>query len=232
MREEMSSTNSRVVMAAAAAASMALIAIKTTQYPKFFSLSGAKALVVQTILLLIAYGLVIAWPDRSIGETFRPRYAIRLGLAAAVVQVIHLLTERMIAPPRPWDGWITLGFMLATFLFWAATGFQGRKRRVSFKAACAASVWCAIVTMTIAVLFGILLTWWIAPAPLESMRSWAEFERTGWNDLYAFSIANVLDSAFSHLVAGPVIAFLFGSAGYGAARLMALAPQLHAEPKP
>ena len=213
-------------------ASIVLITIKTRMYVSFFSFPGAKALVVQTILLLLAYCLAIAWPNRLGGLAVRSLVATRLGIIAALVQVIHLFTERFVSLPRPWDGWLTLGFMLATFLIWAAVGFWARKHGLRLKAACMASAWCAIVTMTIAVLIGILMEWWITPVPLESMRTWAEFQRSGGTDLYAFSIANVLDAASSHLLAGPLIACLFGIAGSQTARLFAPAPRSHTEPEP
>jgi hypothetical protein len=232
MHEKAASEGARLVLLATVIASILLISIKTTMCVSFFSFPGARALVVQTILLLVAYCLAIAWPDRSGGAAVRSLFATRLGIIAGLVQVIHLFTERFASLPRPWDGWLTLGFMLATFLIWAAAGFRARKHEHRLKAACLSSAWCSIVTMTIAALIGILMEWWIAPVPLESMRAWAEFQRSGGTDLYAFSIANVLDSASSHLLAGPLIACLFGIAGYQVAPLIASAPRSHTEPRP
>ena len=231
VNEEGTSRRARAALLAGAGASLALIAIKTLNYAPFSSLPGAKALVIEPVILFLAYGLVFAWPDGS-RMALRPVYATVLGICASFVQAIHLIVERFVVLPPPWEARLTLSFMLATFLFWAAAGFQSRKRGLSFNTGCAASIWSAMVTMTIAMLFGIVLTWWIAPVPLESMRAWAEFQRSGWNDLYAFSIANVLDSASSHLLAGPLIACLFGSAGYGVAHLIISAPPLHARPRP
>ena len=222
----------RVVMLAAIIASILFITIKTAKYAQYFSFPGARALVVQTIGLLLVYFIAIAWPTRLGVAAARSLYATLLGMVAALVQVIHLFAERFVSLPRPWDGWLTLGFMLATFVTWGAVGFQAGRRGLSLKAALTTTVWSAVVTMTIVVLVGILLEWWIAPVPLESMRQWAEFQRSGSTDLYAFSIANVLDSASSHLLAGPLIASLFGPAGYGAARLKRPASRMRFEPKP
>ncbi len=231
MDQQAASVGTRVVMLATIIASILLITIKTTKYVQYFSFPGARALVVQTIGLLLVYFIAIAWPARLRVAAARSLYATQLGMVAALVQVIHLFAERFVSLPRPWDGWLTLGFMLATFVTWGAVGFQAGKRGLSLKAAVTTTVWSAVVTMTIVVLIGILLEWWIAPMPLESMRAWAEFQRSGWADLYAFSIANVLDSASSHLFVGPAIACLFGAAGYGAARFIAPASRLHSKEK-
>jgi hypothetical protein len=37
-----------------------------------------------------------------------------------------------------------------------------------------------------------------------------EFKRSGWTDIHAFTIANTLDSALSHLIVGPIIGVVFG----------------------
>ncbi len=232
MNDETASRAIRVLLLATTLASMILIGLHTAQYTRFFALPGARALTAETILLLIGYCLIIGWPERRVRTTLRPLYATRLGITAALVQVIHLFLERFVRWPRPWDGVVTLGFMVVTFLIWAAAGFQARTRNRSFNAACIASGWCAIVSMSLTVLVGMLLEWWIAPLPLKLMRDWAEFQRSGWNDLNAFAIANVLDSASSHLIEGPLIALVFGAAGYTAARLAGSPPRLHAEPEP
>ncbi|HEY0758082.1 MAG TPA: hypothetical protein VGD59_02375 [Acidisarcina sp.] len=67
--------------------------------------------------------------------------------------------------------------------------------------------------MSIAVAAGIPLELFLAPTPLEPMRAWPEFQRSGWTDLYAFGIANTLDSAISHLLIGPIVGAIFGTFG-------------------
>jgi hypothetical protein len=42
--------------------------------------------------------------------------------------------------------------------------------------------------------------------------TWREFKRSGWTDVHAFTIANALDAALSHLIIGPVVGAIFGGA--------------------
>ena len=220
----------RLGLLAAIIATLALIAIKTFGYAPFFSLPGTRGLTAETMFLCCCYGLAFTLTARNQGVRLRPKFAARLAAIAGLIQVIHLLVERYVSFSRPWDGIITLAFMLATFFIWGCAAYIARGLGLSFFEACAAAVWCSMVTMTIAVFCGALLEWYVAPVSLESMRGWQEFQRTGWNDLFAFSIGNTLDSATSHLLMGPLIACLFGSAGYGVSRLLGSSRQLRSEP--
>jgi hypothetical protein len=196
-----------------------MILYKVFSYPPLRSLPGASATIVEAIVLLTLYAIAIGLPFGRNSAPFRLQFATKLGLIAGVFQIIHLLVERFVSIPQPWDSPVTLAFMLATFLFWGYAAFRAGQLGASLVAAILAAIWSAIVSMTVAVFFGTLLELFLAPVPLESMRTWAEFQRSGWNDLQAFSIAETIDSASSHLFIGPIVACIFALFGYSAHKL-------------
>ena len=179
----------RLVLFATSALTAAMILFKIHSYPPLRSLPGASATIVEAIVLLTLYAIAIGLPLGRNTAQFRPRFAALLGLIAGALQVLHLLVERFVSISEPWNSPVTLAFMLATFLFWGYAAFRARELGAPLVSAALAALWCAIVTMTVAVFFGTLVELFLAPVPLESMRTWAEFQRSGWNDLQAFSIA-------------------------------------------
>jgi len=112
-----------------------------------------------------------------------------------------------------------LVLMLGTFLLWGGTAYLARRRGASVAASCVAAIWSAMVCMTLAVGFGVLLNLYVSPIPLSELAEWVEFRRTGWADLQAFSIATTLEDATTHMMIGPVVATLFGLGGVAIAAL-------------
>lgn len=131
----------------------------------------------------------------------------------------HLGIERFNLLSPMWNGKVTLAFMLSTFLLWGYAGYGARREGMDFVSTCLVAVWSALISMTIAVTAGTLLEYYVAPIPLEEMRNWPEFLRSGSTDLRAFAIANTLEEASTHLAVGPMVAAIFGSVGFGLANL-------------
>ena len=209
----------RLSLLAAVVLTLAVIAAKVFVYLPLLSLPGSFALIGGASALLSCYGVLIVWPSNRLDTSLRPHFAAILGTVGGLIQLTHLFVERFSSFPGIWNPIVTLSFMLVTFLVWGYVGYRSRALGFSIGASCLASVWSAIVTMTIAVLAGTLLELYIAPIPLGEMGTWVEFQRSGWNDLTAFSIANTLDEASTHLLVGPAVACLFGALGYGLSRL-------------
>ncbi len=196
-------------------ATLGMIGAKVWSYPALMRFAGAKSILAEVVLLLAAYGVVMTLPNSRSAVLRRPRYATALGLAGGGLQILHLLIERFVSLPKPWDGVTTLLFMLGTFFPWGYAGYMARRRGATLAGALASAIWCACVSMVLAVTAGTLVEYVLAPIPLIEMRAWAEFGRSGWSDVRAFSIANTLDEASTHLLIGPVIAIVFGLAGSG-----------------
>jgi hypothetical protein len=191
-----------------------MIAARIVSHPALMALHGSITIIVEASILLVTYAAAFAWPQARAACSIRPRFSSQLGAIGSVIQVIHLLVERFCSLTQTWDGIVTLAFMLATFLVWGYAGYRARGLGFSFAAACLASIWSAMVTMAIAVLAGALLEFFVAPIPLDEIKTWAEFQRSGWNDLSAFSIANTIEDAATHLLIGPLVACIFGLLGF------------------
>ena len=92
------------------------------------------------------------------------------------------------------------------------------------RAALVASVWSAMVSVLLAVTFGLLLMIAAYP-PADYVATWPEFQASGWTNARAFAIANTFDAVWAHLLVGPVAGSLFGGLGIGAARLNSARPR-------
>jgi hypothetical protein len=192
--------------------SLGLIAIRVSSYPSMLRLPGATTLLMEVVGLLLLYGAVLFWGSGSVHSSVLLR-ATTIGLIAGSVQIVHLVCERFANFSGRWNGAITLAFMLTTFFLWGVTGFITTRSGQTSPTSIWLSVWSALVTMTLAVAAGFALEFFLSPMAPESMLSWPEFKRSGWTDVRAFAIANTLDSAFSHLLIGPVVGAIFGTAG-------------------
>ena len=214
----------RLSLLTAVALTLGMIVARVLAYSTLVSLPGAVNMIAEAFVLLIAYAVVIAWPQGRISPSSRPQFATLLGAIAGVLQLIHLLVERFCSLSSKWDGRLTLVFMLATFLVWGCAGYRARALGLPFASACLAALWSAMVTMTIAVLAGTAIELFIAPIPPDAMRTWAEFQRSGWNDLAAFSIANTIDEVSTHLLIGPAVSCFVGPLGFAVYRLIGGSP--------
>jgi hypothetical protein len=192
--------------------SLAMMGIRVSSYPSMLRLPGATAFVVEVVGLLLLYGAVLFWGSGSVPYKLLLR-GTTIGLIAASVQIIHLVCERFVSFSGRWNGAVTLAFMLTTFILWGVTGFIAARSGQATPTSIWLAVWSAVVTMTIVVAAGFALEFFLSPTPPESMLSWPEFKRSGWTDVRAFAIANTLDAAFSHLLIGPVVAAIVGTAG-------------------
>ena len=82
-----------------------------------------------------------------------------------------------------------------------------------------ASCWGAMVSVLMAVTFGLALMTANIPSPAY-VATWNEFKQSGWSNAHAFAIANSLEAVLGHLVIGPVAGTLFGILGVVAAKLL------------
>lgn len=202
----------RLILLFANAATAALIGVRVAQYPLYLSFSGASLLLWEAGGMLALYFALTFVLTRDLAADGR-RLALvtRFGMAAACIQVLHVIVERFVTFPGRWNGVATLCFMLATFVCWATVAFGVRRSGQTVWCSLRSAIWAAMITMGLAVCFGVLFELYIAPLPPEQMRFWPEFVRSGWNDLHAFAIANTVDSVMSHLLIAPVVALIVGA---------------------
>jgi len=108
-----------------------------------------------------------------------------------------------------------IGAMLLVFAMWGlAAGRTARDLR-HFGPGLIAAVMSACVCMVIAVTAGFALQLFIAPPSPSYIETWPEFQQSAWLDARAFGIGNTLESGFTHLWMGPVIAMVVGAVGAG-----------------
>jgi hypothetical protein len=108
---------------------------------------------------------------------------------------------------------VQLAGMLFVFALWGVAGARSARELNRFRPGVIAAVMSAGVCMVIGVTAGFAMELFIAPPRPDYVTSWAEFKRSGWTDAHAFGIANTLDSGFTHLWMGPVVAVIVGSVG-------------------
>jgi hypothetical protein len=203
----------RLALLVGVALSLTMIGIEVFLYRPFFTMPGGSTFVNETTAVLLLYGMLIVRATRRDGLFHRSAllFGTHLGLLAAAVQIAHLAAENFIHFREPWNGIITLTFMFGTFLIWGAAGYLSARRAGAIASGVVAASWSAIVTMSILVTFGFVLEFYLVTPKPEYVATWAEFRRSGWTDVHAFTIANTLDSALSHLVAGPIVGAIFGA---------------------
>ncbi|MCU1262156.1 MAG: hypothetical protein JWO80_5041 [Bryobacterales bacterium] len=192
--------------------SLAMMGIEVFLYRPLLAKPGGSAFVFETTLVLLFYGVLVVWATRSAGPLRRTVLlpGTPVGLIAAAVQIAHLATENFMHFGEPWEGITSVTFMLGTFLIWGLAGYRSARSAGAIAPGVVAGSWSAIVTMSILVPFGFALEFYLVTPKPEYVATWGEFKRSGWTDVHAFTLANTLDSALSHLIAGPVVGAILG----------------------
>jgi hypothetical protein len=136
------------------------------------------------------------------------------GSIAGAVEAVNIVLENGISSMMNRPG-VQVTAMLVVFALWGLAGARTARDLHHFRAGVTAAVMSAGVCMVIAVFVGFALELFIAPPRPDIVNTWPEFQRSGWMDAHAFGIANTLNSGFTHLWMGPVIALVVGSVGAG-----------------
>jgi hypothetical protein len=204
----------RFALLVAVTLSLTMIGIEVFLYRPLLAMPGGSTFVLKSTVVLLLYEMLIVWATRSDGPLRRPvLLGTPVGLIAAAVQLAHLAAENFIHFGERWESITTLTFMLSTFLIWGVAGYRGARSAGAIAPGVMSGSWSAIVTMSILVAFGFALEFYLATPKPEYVVTWAEFKRTGWTDVHAFTIANTLDSALSHLIVGPIVGAIMGGVG-------------------
>lgn len=192
----------------------AMIAIRVSSYRELLAMPGSVPFVAKPLIVLVIYFATVIWmtSNVSVERSVPLSVGTSFGLLTAAVQIVHLLLESFVTTEAAVTGITALVFMVATFLIWGLAGYVARIRRAPVSSAAMAGSWAAIVCMLILVAVGLSLTF--VPVPSASyVSTWSEFRSSGWTDATAFGIANTLDSAYSHLLIGPIVGAIMGAIG-------------------
>lgn len=202
--------------------SLTMMGIEALLYRPLFAMPGGSAYVLETTVVFLLYGTLVVWATRSTGPSIRTAFllATPMGVIAAALQVAHLAAEDLAHLSGPWQGAVSIAFELGTFLIWGLAGYRSARSARAITPGILAGAWSAIVTMSLFVGFGFAVEFFLAMPKPEYVATWGEFKRSGWPDVHAFTIANTLDAALSHLIAGPIVGAIFGGVAGAAARLL------------
>jgi hypothetical protein len=196
------------------AASIAMAIAAVERSPGWMAHPGASAILRATWLTLVVYAgaIVIVVANRGAEWDEELQNAALFGSIAGLVEVVNIAFERF-GFAQPVTAAFSLASMLVLFLLWALAGARTARDLRHFRPGVIAAVMSAGVCMVIAVTAGFATELFIAPPRPDVISTWAEFRSSGWLDAQAFGIANTLDSGFTHLWMGPIIALLVGSLG-------------------
>ena len=201
----------------AASIGMAVAAVERS--PGWVSHPGAATILRETWLTLVIYAgvIVVIIANRGVEWDEELRNAALFGGAAGLVEAANIALENngsgaLSGPAVPIAG------MIVVFSLWGLAGARTARDLEHFRPGVIAAVMSAGVCMVIGVAAGFAIELYIAPPRPDYIETWAEFKRSGWLDARAFGIANSLDSGFTHLWMGPVIALVVGAIGAGIGR--------------
>jgi hypothetical protein len=196
----------------AASIGMAMAAVERS--PGWMGHPGAATILREVWLVLAVYAGVIVVVVANRGKEWDDelRSAAIFGSIAGVVEIANIALESGIfgATGGPV---LQIAGMILLFALWGVAGTRTARDLHRFRPGVIVAVMSAGVCMVIAVTAGFALELFIIPPRPDIVSTWAEFRRSGWLDAHAFSIANTLDSGFTHLWMGPGIALVVGSVG-------------------
>ncbi len=210
----------RTAMLLSVLASLALIASAAMGVDSPLGMSGGRVYVVEATVPLLVYGLISFWAPTLRVMQRGPALPLgtSIGIIGGVLQIIHLALENFGRRVGE-NSTVTLAFMLSGFLIWGMAGYWVTRETGEVKTGMVASCWSAMVSVLMAVTFGLILMSANLPSPAY-VATWSEFKQSGWSNAHAFAIANSLEAVFSHLCIGPIIGTMFGILGAGIARLL------------
>ncbi|MGC2615128.1 MAG: hypothetical protein WA354_13930 [Terracidiphilus sp.] len=196
------------------AASIAMAVAAVERSPGWFLNPGAAWFLREVVLALAIYAGVIIVVVANRGDDWdaEMRNAALFGSIAGLVEGLNVALENGIGVSVQGPA-MQLAGMLFVFALWAAAGARTARELNRFRPGIIAAVMSAGVCMVIGVTAGFAMELFIAPSRANYVATWAEFKRSGWTDAHAFGIANTLDSGFTHLWMGPLVALVVGSVG-------------------
>ena len=199
---------------------MAVAAVERS--PGWVAHPGAATILRETWLMLVIYAGVIVVVIANRGEEWDEelRNAALFGGIAGLIEAANVALENNESGAIRGPAVSIIG-MLLIFSLWGLAGARTARDLHHFRPGVIAAVMSAGVCMVIGVVTGFAMELYISPPRPDYIETWAEFKRSGWLEARAFGIANTLDSGFTHLWMGPVIALVVGAVGAGIGRRLA-----------
>jgi hypothetical protein len=170
--------------------------------------------VLEPVCVFLVYAVAVIFVARTHGPFWDSvlRVTIVFGFLSGCLEIINIGIENG-SPLAVRGPILPITFMLIIFTLWGIAGFRTARTLESTRGGLLAAVLSAAICMLIAVTFGFVVEFFLAPPESTYVSTWAEFKRSGWTDAGAFAVANTLDSGFTHLVIAPIVALFFGGLG-------------------
>jgi hypothetical protein len=203
-----------LVVMIAASIGMAVAAVERS--PGWVLHPGAATILREAWMTLVIYAgaIVVVVAHRGEDWDAEMRNAAVFGIGSAAVEIANVLRENwnstLMNSPA-----LQIAAMLVMFSLWGVAAARTANGLRQFRPGLIAAVLSAGVCMVIAVTAGFALELFIVPPSPSYIETWPEFQRSGWLDARAFGIGNTLESGFTHLWMGPVIAIVVGAIGAG-----------------
>jgi hypothetical protein len=191
-----------------------MIGYGVLRFPAIVDEGGVLSFSLPVILLLI-YGFAVVCGTHRYGSAHRAllRTGTGFGLAAGVLFVATIAVESLTALSGRVMTPLTIGLMILIFGVFSAAGWWGTRPVGKIHHGILASVWSALVSVLVALLFGFFVDLVFSQRLEHNLQSSAEYLRSGIQDLGTFAFYNTLDSASTHLLEAPQIAIVFGALG-------------------
>ncbi len=203
------------------AADLSLVALAAAGAASPLTMPGGKAYLVEAAVPLAIYAVVVVSLFALILKDQAP--AMEVGTSAGIVGGFVLITHMILENFGHRVGEnsiVTLVFMISGFLVWGFAGWCAYRKCGSLRAGIVASSSSGMISVLMAVTFGLILMSANIPPP-EYVATWSEFKGSGWSSPRAFGIANTFEAVLNHLVIGPIAGTIFGLLGVAIARLQA-----------
>jgi hypothetical protein len=190
----------------------ALIFYSVLRHPASVS-QGGLLFFIASVGALLAYGGAALWARRSLSDSIQVAlgHGARMGLLLGAAAILNISLEYFGSLDTPWKAVLGVGMWALMFLLFGATGSATYYRTESLPHAVIASVWCALVSVVAAVLYGFSVNLFFMPHLQQILEG--DFTQSGMADSQAFVIQNTLNAASSHLFVAPSMAMFFGFAG-------------------
>ncbi len=192
-----------------------LVGANVLSYKPFLQQPNSSLYILEPVTLLIVYaGIVLVFtrgpdPDRRIVL----RIGTQAGLAAGLLWTLSLAIETFANLTAPANIFGTAPFLLGGFALWGIAGYKGARQTNTVRSGILAAIWAGMSTVLLTITFGFLLGMVALPRLAQQIAGSPEQISSGWQDLWAFAIANQFDASFQHLLGALIIGSIVGAIG-------------------
>lgn len=199
---------------------IALMALGLIVYPMAYSVIGTKSIVITAMLLflyaVIAVGISNVSSQKGI---IALEQAWKVGLFAGLLFIGTVSLENFVDLGSTFTTISTLIFMASIFLSFGAASFLTTKKTGKFGFGILSSLITAVMSVCIALIFGFAINFLFTHRLEQNLIHSAEFTRSHVRDIRTFTMFNTFESASTHLLEAPIIAFVFGVISGGIGKL-------------